>query len=1102
MIAATTTTAPDSSTSTPATILRYWRAVEILTPQPLKTPRDARREEPIVAWQPGAPLPWHPDHPLQALRPSKLSTEWRYFVYLGIYDLADAQTHLEHHFGKAPDDVGEPTSGQGCLAAFLVTAAGRPILDSYTLSSAAWAMGRLAALGPHAPNVFDGFDQALAKEREDFASRRALDADGPPGHNGAGAPTVQPTAEAPAPASAPVAPEERPNPPLTAVALERELAHVRHHLGWPDPSRPLRAIAYIRSTRVAKSRQGATDGFDFLNSFFLADLDRFATSLTQNRAGQALRSYLADPTTVAATPRVDLRTDLAEVHRWLAPNRFPQGRWPSPGHHPLVLSQQLAVNLAIGQLAPEAGVLGVNGPPGTGKTTLLRDLIAAIVVQRAHALATLPTLAAAFGAEVGRWRTGTAQRIVRALAANLHGHEIVVASSNNGAVENVTRQIPAATAIDPSWQPRADYFADVAQAIIGQPAWALLAAPLGNKQNRSHFRTHFWFGVPTPDAASQAIPPAAPPGALPSAKDSPGFMNILRAAAAPPATAWPEAVRRFQDAAATVDRLTTARQAAADALAALPRLAAAQAPAQTRIQEAQVHLATAQDLVAQRQADLDLATHHHQTITDQLAALHQAKPGLLAILLSWGREFRQWSAEARTRRRDRDEAYTHLRAAQAALAQAQAHRTAADQDLAATLTALRGIQTATDAAHQAIAAFRRDTDAILPDRAFWARPPHEIETLSPWIDDAWNRARAQLFVEALHLHRAWILGAAASVRGNLAAAMDILDGRLPHAISHAAARAAWTTLFMVVPVVSTTFASFDRLFAHLKEQDLGWLLIDEAGQAVPQAAVGALGRSRRAVVVGDPRQLEPVVTVPPSTVIALRRHFAVADLWQPNALSAQALADRVSRHGTDLADDDGESTWIGTPLRVHRRCDDPMFSTANRIAYRGLMVYATPSSQDLRDWPESAWLDIRATTCEGNWVPDEGEAALHLLRSLPSQDPAALLACLTPFRHVVHGLRSLLGAPYRGLHIGTIHTYQGKEKPAILLVLGGNLNAEGALNWAAIKPNLLNVALTRAQRRLYVIGNRDRWRTRPYFRDLAQALPLVRNANHPRLVRP
>jgi superfamily I DNA and/or RNA helicase len=56
-------------------------------------------------------------------------------------------------------------------------------------------------------------------------------------------------------------------------------------------------------------------------------------------------------------------------------------------------------------------------------------------------------------------------------------------------------------------------------------------------------------------------------------------------------------------------------------------------------------------------------------------------------------------------------------------------------------------------------------------------------------------------------------------------------------------------------------------------------------------------------------------------------------------------------------------------------------------------------------------------------------------------------------------------------------------------VLGSAPGNTRARNWAAAKPNLLNVAASRAKRRLYVIGDRERWGDLPYFTTLAAALP-------------
>ena len=54
---------------------------------------------------------------------------------------------------------------------------------------------------------------------------------------------------------------------------------------------------------------------------------------------------------------------------------------------------------------------------------------------------------------------------------------------------------------------------------------------------------------------------------------------------------------------------------------------------------------------------------------------------------------------------------------------------------------------------------------------------------------------------------------------------------------------AWNWINMAIPVISSTFASFSRMCENLGTSTLGHLFIDEGGQALPQASVGAINRS-------------------------------------------------------------------------------------------------------------------------------------------------------------------------------------------------------------------------------------------------------------------
>ena len=206
------------------------------------------------------------------------------------------------------------------------------------------------------------------------------------------------------------------------------------------------------------------------------------------------------------------------------------------------------------------------------------------------------------------------------------------------------------------------------------------------------------------------------------------------------------------------------------------------------------------------------------------------------------------------------------------------------------------------------------------------------------------------------------------------------------------------------------------------------------------------------------------------------REFGVGEQWSPSRTSVQQVADRLAEYGTALPGlDSDEPVWVGTPLRVHRRCDRPMFSISNQIAYDGLMVFGTPDHPAFRD--RDVWCDIRSATSNEHWIPAEG----HELRSLLSQlrragVDAEEIRVISPFRVVVSEAMKAHESVFpevsgrnREQWVGTVHTMQGKEADVVILVLGGNPDRPGARwfatqnpicsTWPSPAPNVVSMSL-------------------------------------------
>lgn len=1069
-----------------AEIIRFWRAVEMFSA------REVNRERRVYAVERGEPLPWEAGHEL-ASHPLGAGEAWRHLVYVGVYPRESVFEVVRQRFAPDEDSFDERPAGMSALAAFVVSDEGRPLLGSEVLSSCAWAMGRLLRSGPTALDWLAGFEdagKAFSRAFEDVVASDPEDAG--------------------------------------AEALRQRDHEVGRRIGWEaldacldaavDVTETATVLAYreirIHSLKVSKHNALKVDGHDLLNSFIAHDLAMVATQVESDSVGAALREYLRPDADLDLTGRVDVRKRLGAVLEATAPKRIPLGRWPSKPEHPLVLSQQLAVNAALEMRETGPGLLAVNGPPGTGKTTTLRDLIAGLVVERARQLAELSHPREAF-AGTRQWSTENYTRTVHLWKSQLTGFEMVVASANNGAVENVTNEVPADDAIDEVWRDEAerlDYFPGIATALLNidldapkegselgperrKDAWALVAARLGNKRNRGRFVDAFWYRTPSRgrDAQDDADASQLPAGAQGVDQAFSGLLEILRHYERNPSpVAWEESVTEFRQVLDHAESVQADRDRVYGCLTDRPRLERELQAAQQALTSAQNDLAAARAELAEAERAEQASQAERRRRVDLRLEHRQFRPKLLEWLTTFGRAMRDW--------RQKDQALaSEVAAAEQAmdLAHGEVTRLARAVDLGRQVVldreeGMRHSEGEVAAVHAVLDEARTTLGPGFPD-VDWGRDRTRREVGALWTDEAWNRARSELFLAALRLHKAFLQGAPTEMRQSLHAAADLVGGSAPAEVPEDAAQAAWQSLFFVVPVVSTTFASFARVFSHLGQESLGWLFIDEAGQASPQNAVGALWRSKHAVIVGDPLQLEPIANLPFRAEQAIRGGFGVDEQWLPSRSSVQRVADRVTRLGTWLPGPDGP-LWVGAPLTVHRRCDEPMFGIVNDIAYDGLMIDGTGSARAEEfdnaypSLPTSEWIDVASEASEGHWVPDEGVQLALILEALATSGfDMSQAMVIAPFRDIAERLRRYCSR-YPGLVGGTVHTAQGKEADVVILVLGSDPQRPGARRWAAGKPNLLNVAVSRARRRLYVIGNHQAWATERHFDVMAERL--------------
>lgn len=1050
----------------PQDILSSWIALEVLSPQTFRKRSDLVNgsNSRIVSLDDGV-LPWEVPGV-----PRRKGYSMFYHVIIGTVDFERAiSALLEVYADKRPERP--QTKGEAVLGCITLDAAGRPASDTcIALSSFAWGVRQalkkdlvsLAGWPEAEKKMIQALEKLLFVQEEDGGFK-----------------------------------------PLDVGMLDKVSKYLAGELKLPDGLLTRHRFA-IRVEEYGAQADAPEPVL--MNSFFLGDLTLAVKLFGEKSAPASLKRFLG---VLPPSGKTDLLQDLSGLEAAVSPGMIPPARWPGPGRYPLVLLQQAAVNLALNSLGKD-GILAVNGPPGTGKTTLLRDVVVGLVVGRAEAMCQFDNPADAFEDSREYISTGTFQLKLFSLDARLKGYEMLIASSNNKAVENVSQELPGLQAIAGD----ADdlrYFTCLSDALLEKNSWGLIAAVLGNAANRGRFRQTFWWdkevGLATYLAEAMGNPQYITNDGDLRTKPLIIEKNDAPAGGVEALSRWKDARKRFLAALDGSRKELEALGKVRRSVLAFPSMTQKLESAKNNLRHIKRQEKECRTTWTELDAGFTEAEEQLAAAKSQLQELQRIRPGFFARLFRT-KVARLWKSMQEKYWNDMvdakhicDELAGQLKAAGRLLANAEAEVAESERRLIKARKTWESAKGKIDRCRSQL------KDHFMDDVAFSSQHA-SLHQRSPWCDQAMQRTRDNVFISAMQLHKAFVDAAARPLKHNLGVLMNIFSRRgLMDDGKMALLADIWASLFLVVPAISTTFASVDRMLGQLPPESLGWLLVDEAGQALPQAAVGAMARTRRAVVVGDPMQIEPVVVLPEllTKSICERFHVSPERFCAPEA-SVQTLADAASQFCTTFEGRSG-SRMVGVPLLVHRRCEDPMFGISNTIAYEHLMVKAKgPGASVVKNClGESHWIEVEGES-EDKWCMQEGLALLERLRKLRNAGIPPDIYIITPFVIVANGLRQLLlrdgilngwvNKPDLWVRerVGTVHTVQGREAEAVFLVLGAQgAKLGGARNWAGAKPNLLNVAVTRAKEVFYVIGNRKMWRNAGVFGELAGRLKVVQD---------
>lgn len=272
--------------------------------------------------------------------------------------------------------------------------------------------------------------------------------------------------------------------------------------------------------------------------------------------------------------------------------------------------------------------------------------------------------------------------------------------------------------------------------------------------------------------------------------------------------------------------------------------------------------------------------------------------------------------------------------------------------------------------------------------------------------------------------------------------------------------------------------------------EIDLLIVDEAGQVSPEIGAPAFALAKRALIVGDVDQIEPIWAIPDRIdgANALRSavaesELALQDFRESGMSAANGSLMRLAQRATTYAK--FPERGRGMFLSEHRRCWPEIIRMCNVLVYGGRLqpmrqddgtrlvapsvgFVHIPGEDRLQGGSRHNQIEAAAIA---KWLKERKDA---IQSAYGGEAIGKLVAVITPFsaqtKQVAAALNAHLGKDH-GITVGTVHSLQGAERKVVIFSPTYGLGTNPGNTFIDRNASMLNVAISRAQDAFMVFGN-------------------------------